>query len=138
MIFIIPGRLDGLNEYTNECRRNPYSGANMKKRNEKTIMSSIVAHRLTPVTEAVYLRFNWIEPNKRRDKDNIASAKKFIIDALVKSGILENDGWKNVIGFSDRFSVDKNNPRIEVEILTEEEMNERQNEFIKKVSQTQP
>ena len=90
------------------------------------------------MTEAVYLRFNWIEPNKRRDKDNIASAKKFIIDALVKSGILENDGWKNVIGFSDRFSVDKNNPRIEVEILTEEEMNERQNEFIKKVSQTQP
>lgn len=37
-------------------------------------------------------------------------------DALVKEGILENDGWKDIVGFTDRFFIDKNNPRIEVEI----------------------
>lgn len=31
MKFTIPGRLDGLNEYTKACRGNCYSGAEMKK-----------------------------------------------------------------------------------------------------------
>ena len=39
-----------------------------------------------------------------------------IQDALVKSGLLQNDGWKEIISFSDEFYVDPDNPRIEVEI----------------------
>ena len=37
-------------------------------------------------------------------------------DALVKSGVLQGDGWKHIVGFSDEFYIDKENPRIEVEI----------------------
>lgn len=60
-------------------------------------------------------RYTWYEPNKRRDKDNISSfGRKVIQDALVQCGVLEGDGWKHVAGFSDRFEVDKTNPRIEV------------------------
>lgn len=44
------------------------------------------------------------------------SAKNFFFDALVKSGTIPNDGWANVKGFSDSFFIDKNNPRVEVEI----------------------
>jgi len=32
----------------------------------------------------------------------------------VDSGVLKNDGWKYVVGFYDKFEVDKENPRIEV------------------------
>lgn len=37
-------------------------------------------------------------------------------DALVHSGVLENDGWKNIESFTDEFFVDARNPRVEVEI----------------------
>lgn len=32
----------------------------------------------------------------------------------MSAGVLKDDGWKHVVGFSDRFEVDKENPRIEV------------------------
>ena len=62
--------------------------------------------------------YHWYEPNKRRDKDNISSfGRKIIQDALVKAKVLKNDGWGDIIGFEDRFYVDKKNPRIIVEIM---------------------
>ena len=45
----------------------------------------------------------WIEDSKRRDLDNIAFSKKFILDALVKTGKLEDDDQDHVKGFTDRF-----------------------------------
>ena len=55
------------------------------------------------------------EKNKKRDLDNISSfGRKVIQDALVDNGILKNDGWEDVVGFSDSFYIDKENPRIEV------------------------
>ena len=64
------------------------------------------------------MEYTWYEPNKRRDKDNISSfGRKVIQDALVGAAVLKDDGWKHVVGFSDRFEVDKENPRIEVRII---------------------
>lgn len=37
-----------------------------------------------------------------------------IQDSLVKTEVLGNDGWIHILGFTDNFSVDKENPRIEV------------------------
>ena len=69
------------------------------------------------IEKKVLLHYLYYEPTKRRDLDNIAAtAHKFTQDALVKCGVLENDGWNNVCGFTDRFFVDKENPRIEVTI----------------------
>ena len=63
------------------------------------------------------MRYLWVEKNRRRDKDNISSfGRKVIQDALVKMGVLRNDGWENIEGFSDNFAVDKGKPRIEIEI----------------------
>ena len=60
--------------------------------------------------------------------DNISSfGRKVIQDALVDCGVLKNDGWKNISGFTDMFFVDSQNPRIEV-ILKEEEEEEDENE----------
>ena len=118
----IPGRLDGLNEVIKANRTNIYLGAKIKKGNEQVVKDCIAIYRIKKENEPVFLKFTWIEPNRKRDKDNIASAKKMILDALVRSDIIDNDGWKNIIGFSDYFDIDKENPRIEVEIIPKSEL----------------
>ena len=116
MILTIYGRLPGLNDYTLRCRQNRFAGAKMKKDAEELIRGYIMSQRIPHFDKAVELNFSWYEPNSRRDLDNIAFAKKFVIDALVETGVIKSDGWKGVTGFTDSFYIDKSNPRIEVEI----------------------
>lgn len=116
--FTIRGTLPGLNELIEAERRNRYAGAALKKQSESVVMHAARSLGKVRFTEPVYMVYHWYEPNRRRDKDNISSfGRKVIQDALVKSKILQNDGWSNIIGFEDRFEVDKKNPRIVVEIL---------------------
>ena len=115
--FTIYGRLDGLNQYVNACRSNKYQGAKAKTKNERLIKAHI-DDQLTGIQfkRPVSILFRWYEPNRKRDLDNVCSAKKFIQDALVKMGVLEGDGWRHIAGFTDEFYIDKDNPRIEVTI----------------------
>ena len=63
------------------------------------------------------MKYRWYEKDRRRDLDNVSSyGRKVIQDALVETGILQNDGWKQITGFADDFYVDKKYPRIEVEL----------------------
>lgn len=89
----------------------------MKKKTQQLIAYCIMQQRGVRFEKPVRIVFTWHEPNRKRDKDNIAFAKKFIFDALVEIGVIPNDGWKNVDSFSDDFSVDNENPRGEVEII---------------------
>jgi len=117
-ILIIPGKLNNLNDYTTACRTNPYKGAKMKTDNEAKAVQAILSQfgRLR-INCPVYIKYRWYEPNRRRDLDNISSfGRKVIQDALVQTKVLKNDGWKEISGFCDDFAVDKENPRIEVEI----------------------
>lgn len=91
--LIINGQLDSLNEYTRACRRNRYAGAKMKADNE-AIISLYIGMQMKGLhfPGKVTLNFRWYEPNRRRDMDNIAFAKKFILDALVSAGVIIADG----------------------------------------------
>lgn len=115
-LLTIPGTLPNLNDYIAAERTNRYKGVKMKRDNGNIVMVAI-RHCLrgVRVEKTVYMKYTWYEPNKRRDKDNISSFGRNVIqDALVQCGVLKDDGWKYVVGFSDRFDVDKENPRIEV------------------------
>lgn len=115
--FIIQGRLDGLNEYTSANRSNRYKGNSVKRNNEKSVIFAIRQAKLKKIDKyPVSLEITWYEPNKRRDIDNITFAVKFILDALVKSGVLENDSQRYVNKISHDVQADKQKPRIEVEI----------------------
>lgn len=103
----IPLKLPSLNDYVNACRTKAIIGANMKKRVENDIIWFI--KKLPKFEQPVKIKFTWIEENKRRDLDNIAFGKKFILDAMVKAGKLKNDNRKNVIGFTDNFEYGKEN-----------------------------
>lgn len=104
--FYIPFRLPSLNEYINKCRNNKYAGAKFKKDVEDKIMW-ILNTRHFLIASPVHITFVWHESSQRRDKDNVAFAKKFILDALQKSGRLENDNNKYIAGFTDKFVYDK-------------------------------
>lgn len=112
--IVIPGTMPGFNEIVDAAKRGrrnfqPY---NTMKR-ENTNLVTWVSKKI-PNKKKVFLDITWIEKNRRRDPDNIASAVKFIWDGLVEAGVINNDGWKENGGWSNRFDVDKDNPRIEV------------------------
>ena len=113
--LVIPGILPGCNEYINAQRRDRQLGARLKRETEERILWSIRQQlRGVRFDVPVVMHYLWVEKNRKRDKDNIAFARKFVQDALVKSGVLRNDGWGEIVGFSDAFAVDKKNPRVEV------------------------
>ena len=117
-ILIIHGRLDNLNDYITACRSNPHQGAKLKAKNEQKVLAEIYEQLGSlRITRPVRMIYRWYEKDRRRDLDNVSSfGRKVIQDALVDTGVIQNDGWKEIIGFSDEFYVDKKNPRIEVEI----------------------
>ncbi len=117
-MLIIKGKLDNLNDYISACRTNQYKGAKVKHRNEEIVKAAIYGQfKRLHIRRPVRMKYRWYEANKRRDLDNVSSfGRKVIQDALVETKVLENDGWKNIVGFSDEFYVDAKHPRIEVEI----------------------
>lgn len=118
-LLIIPGRLDNFNDYTRAERSHKYKGARMKTKNEAIVKSAIIRQlRIPTITKRVRMEYLWVEKDRRRDPDNISSfGRKVILDELVNLEILQNDGWANIVGFSDSFAVDKQDPRIEVKII---------------------
>lgn len=127
MKLTIKGRMPSLNDYVNECRKNKFAGHEMKQQQEAMVRTYIkkCLGNWKPKTP-VKMFYTWYEINTLRDKDNIAFARKFIQDALVKAGTLPNDGWNEIEGFYDTFLVDKKNPRVEVEIVEYGELAETQ------------
>jgi len=122
MRFTIPGRLPGLNEIGNANRTHWAVGAKQKKDAQEIVCAAILAAKLRPVTDyPVTLLIVWYERDRRRDKDNVQSAVKVILDALVEMGIIKGDAWKYVGDIHHVVTVSKENPRIEVEILEVDE-----------------
>jgi len=115
--LIIPHTLIGLNEYIRAERTNRQLAAKLKAQTEADIIILCRQQlRGVNIENPVYMRYMWVERDRHRDKSNVAFAKKFIEDALIKAGVLKDDGWREIMGFSDEFGVDKQNPRVEVNI----------------------
>lgn len=115
-LLTIPGTLNNLNDYISAERTNRHKGAKMKASNGDIVTVAISrCMKGVKIEKPVFMEYLWVEPNRRRDLDNISSfGRKVIQDALVDTGVLKDDGWKYVVRFSDKFDVDKKNPRIEV------------------------
>ena len=111
--------LPTLNEYSNAERRHRHKAAAMKKKAENGLVRELMIMEAKPITSQVHLHYHWVMKDKRKDKDNIAFAQKFVQDALVKFGVLRNDGWAEVDGFTHHFSVNKEMPCL---ILSIEEL----------------
>lgn len=119
--FVIYGRLPSLNEYVNSCRSNRYGANSMKKKYERMITEFIEYFKIQPVKNyPVHMKITWYEKNNRRDVDNVTFGTKFVLDALVKNGILKDDSRKYITSVSHEVRTDKDTPRIEVEMEEED------------------
>ena len=97
--FVIDGKLIGYNEYGNQQRTNYYKANKTKRSIQDDLRRQILAQVKLPIRTIktqVNVHCHWIEPNKKRDKDNISSAIKFILDTLVHMRLLKNDGWQQI------------------------------------------
>jgi len=117
--LVIPGILPNLNDYIAAERIHRQKAAAMKRQTEQVVILCAKSQlRGVKFSGPVIMRYSWYEPNRRRDKDNISSfGRKCIQDALVRAGVLQNDGWGEIEAFSDSFFVDRKTPRVEVEII---------------------
>lgn len=113
MIIEYPGRLPGLNEIIDAAKRSPYEYAKMKDRYTSEI--GWLAKKL-PRYERVNITITWYEPNMRRDPDNVMAGQKFILDGLVRGGAIKDDSQRYINSIIHRFEVDRENPRVEIEI----------------------
>lgn len=118
--------MPNLNDYVKACRsqgrktnkKGYLAGSQMKRTTENRIKKCISEQfKGRQFRSPINVKFRWYEPDKRRDLDNICFAKKFIFDALVTTGTIKGDGWRDVQGFTDEFFVNKDYPHIEVEIM---------------------
>ena len=91
-------------------------GAVMKSEWQQAIAVYILNElRGKKVEKPVVIHYQYYEENARRDIGNIhAPVQKFVEDALQDCGVIPNDNQKWVVGFTARFAIDKENPRIEV------------------------
>ena len=112
----IPCELADMNEIVKLAKRSPFAYSKLKKDN--TNICAWASKKL-PKMERIRLKITYICKDKKKDPDNIAVAKKFILDGLVAAGVIENDGWGQIAGWTEEFEVDKKNPRIEIEIEEE-------------------
>ena len=103
--FTVLERLPGLNELIDKNRLSKYAGAALKRKTENIICmyirGALEIGTLYPVNGQCAISFTWLEPNRKRDLDNIYSAKKFVLDAMVKEKIIPNDSQKYVVSLTD-------------------------------------
>lgn len=75
--FTVPGRLEGLNNYTAANRTNPYKGGKVKNDNENHIMWCIRQQlHGVHIEKPVLIYYHCFENDNRRDGDNILSAQQ--------------------------------------------------------------
>lgn len=113
----LPFRLPSLNNYIDICRRNKFEASNFKKGVEGDIIWAIRKAKTPKILTPFKITYTWIEKNKKRDIDNVSSAKKYILDALQNAGIILNDSPKFYIAHEDKFIYDKEKgDRVIIEI----------------------
>ena len=112
----IPGSFPNLNEIIKASKAHYRRYSGLKKQYTQIVVCETKAQRV-PKMGRIDAVFTWYCKDKRQDKDNIMTGQKFIFDGLVKAGVLENDGWKHIGDITHRFEVDKEHPRVEVELI---------------------
>lgn len=113
MKFTIPGELPDMNQIIKASKSHYMAYSTMKKKNTELVQWS--SKGLQKIDRADFT-ITWYCKNRRKDKDNITAGAKFIFDGLVGNEILPNDGWKQIGDVKHIFKVDKENPRVEVEL----------------------
>lgn len=119
--MLMPGPLPGLNELLAAAKRrarNGWNGYAAIRRRWGRVLVARLRLAAPPRFRRAWVRFTWIEPGRRRDPDNVAAGgRKLLLDAFVQAGVLPDDGWRAIAGWTDRFVVRPGRGAVFVEVL---------------------
>lgn len=101
---VLYGAYCDLNTYVQKERSHRFAGAKVKEKETNRNINEVKGREGYDYN---FIYFKWFRKNKKKDPDNIAFSKKFILDTFVKGGFLTGDGWKQIGGFCDDFFVDE-------------------------------
>lgn len=101
-------RFPTLNEYIDCERGSTIAAAAMKKKCTEQVKEQCLSQQIQPVNGKVDILFEW-HSSTRHDPDNVAFAKKFILDGLQLAGVLENDNRKFIGIMADEIIQDDEN-----------------------------
>ena len=107
-----------MNEIIDAAKTSRYVYARQKEEYTELVAGTIgltFRFRKFDIKKKVWISLVFVEKNKRYDPDNIVAAKKFILDGIVKAGLLKGDGWAEVAGFTETWEIGKE-PGVWVEV----------------------
>lgn len=112
-IITLPYGLPSLNDIITAAKQvrrgkhyySAYTG--LKKKYTTLVAEELIAQSCVPDTPYEQVRINstWVESAKKRDPDNVRVGIKFLLDSMVKVGIIPDDSRDHVVGFNDSFPV---------------------------------
>lgn len=116
------GRWPDLNSYIDAERANPRQAARLKRTYTEAAQTIAQAANVGMAPIPCRVRCLWHVPNRRMDLDNLAFGLKFVLDGLVRAGVLPNDGRRQVQAIEHRVSVQRQGlVGVRVELLEEDE-----------------
>lgn len=123
----VPGPLPGMNELIAAAKGSGGRGAGyarLKRQWTETVWALAKASRIDkpgPFERRVFISWEWVERDKRRDPDNVAAGgRKLVLDGLVAAGVLAGDGWRHIDAWRDRWTVNPERPGVGVTIIVPE------------------
>ncbi len=87
-----------------------------QKRSWEWLVKTAANYKGEPIKKAIVRITYYFKGRRRRDPDNYSG--KFILDGLVKAGVIEDDSFNNIKLVLDG-KCDKTNPRTEIEVVKE-------------------
>lgn len=111
--IVVPGEMPTMNEIIDAAKSHYQAYHGIKRANAEKVAW---ASKKLPEMEKIRLKITWYRANRRTDPDNICAGIKFVLDGLVQAGVLKNDGWSEVESIQHDWQVDKERPRVEVQI----------------------
>ena len=115
----ITGRATFLNEYINAERRNRFIASKIKKDETEAVVSQTLKHAGKVTEFPVNIIFTWhVVPKRGKypDPDNVSFAQKFVLDGLVKAGVLPDDTREYIESLMHQFVWDGDVDKIVVGI----------------------
>lgn len=116
----IEGRLPHLNDYINKERTNRFMAAKIKR--DATDLVAWQAKKYAGMVKDYPLSiiFNWsVKPNRGKypDPDNIGFAAKFVLDGLVKAGVIEDDTFKQIEVITHQFEWGAKDDKVVIQLV---------------------
>lgn len=113
-IITVYGELPDLNTIIDQSKSHWANYSKMKKTYTSRVAQAAIGAKKVKKAD---IDITYYCKNRRKDPDNIiGGGNKFVLDGLVKAGVIPNDGWRHVNSLNCRCRLDKNNPRVEIRI----------------------